>query len=137
MGVIEELVWDHLAMLYRNGETYAIEPHISGGVSVSASRDPQTASQTAPQILNHQTSTRSKRLQMSLKRTLLTHPAFIRGLYAALLLSFAAVMHDAGAAVPSNTVVSNLGNPITGSVSARTISFSGFGGGVPSLATRF
>ena len=34
----EELVWDGLALLYRNGATYAIEPHVSGGVPVAASQ---------------------------------------------------------------------------------------------------
>jgi YD repeat-containing protein len=46
MGVTEELVWDDLALLYRNGETYAIEPHVSGGVPIASSRDPQSVTKT-------------------------------------------------------------------------------------------
>ena len=35
-NIREELVWDGLALLYRNGVTYAVEPHVSGGVPVTA-----------------------------------------------------------------------------------------------------
>jgi hypothetical protein len=36
----EQLVWDGLALLYRNGVAYAVEPHVSGGVPVTASAGP-------------------------------------------------------------------------------------------------
>ncbi len=34
----EELVWDGLALLYRNGVSYAVEPHVSGGVPLVATQ---------------------------------------------------------------------------------------------------
>jgi len=30
----EEFVWDGLALLYKNGATYAVEPHVSGGIPI-------------------------------------------------------------------------------------------------------
>ena len=46
LSVSEELVWDGLALLYRNGETFAIEPHVSGGIPVASTRDPQNGTPT-------------------------------------------------------------------------------------------
>jgi YD repeat-containing protein len=46
MGITEEFLWDGLALLYRDGETYAIEPHASGGVSIASTRDPQSEEKT-------------------------------------------------------------------------------------------
>ena len=39
----EELVWDGLALLYRNGVSYAVEPHVSGGVPVVATQGSSSA----------------------------------------------------------------------------------------------
>ena len=36
-NIHEQFVWDGLPLLYRNGETYAAEPHVSGGVPVTSS----------------------------------------------------------------------------------------------------
>ena len=48
--ITEEYLWDGLGLLYRDGETYAIEPHPSGGVPIAATRDPQ--SQTSSYYIN-------------------------------------------------------------------------------------
>lgn len=40
--VSEEFIWDGLALLYRNGETFAVEPHPSGGIPLAVSRDPHS-----------------------------------------------------------------------------------------------
>ena len=37
----EEFVWDGLALLWKSGTGYAVEPHPSGGTCVAAFRDPQ------------------------------------------------------------------------------------------------
>ena len=41
----EEFVWDGLALLYKNGTTYAVEPHVSGGIPVAS-----TAGGDAPSV---------------------------------------------------------------------------------------
>ena len=46
LSVSEELVWDGLALLYRSGETFAVEPHFSGGIPVASIRDPQNGTPT-------------------------------------------------------------------------------------------
>ncbi len=46
MGITEEFLWDGLALLYRNGETYAVEPHPNGGIPIAATNDPQSDTRT-------------------------------------------------------------------------------------------
>jgi YD repeat-containing protein len=46
MKITEELAWDGLALLYRNGTSYAIEPHISGGIPVASTNDPAAPAKT-------------------------------------------------------------------------------------------
>ena len=46
MGVTEEFVWEGLALFYRDRETFAIEPHPSGGVPIVSTNDPQNGMNT-------------------------------------------------------------------------------------------
>lgn len=39
----EDFIWDGLTLLYRNGTGYATEPHISGGIAVSKTKDGATS----------------------------------------------------------------------------------------------